>query len=108
MIRWLFRLTEVVGAAIWSRRLVPESACWAPKPRVRIEAVPATPSLLAEFTSASVMTPAAIWGDAAVPARSPASWTIPLVEVVASGGVPPEAATQTDPFQYQSVLSAVL
>src|SRR5262245_34367871 len=88
--------------------LFPARACWTPLPSVLMPAVPAAPSLFAAATSTSVITPAAICGDAAVPARSPASWTMPFVEAVASGGVPPEAATQIVPFQKYRVLSPVL
>jgi hypothetical protein len=75
---------------------------------VRIDAVPTTPSLLAAATSVSVIVPSAIFaeviapvataGAAAVPVRSPASWTTPLVELVASGGVPPDALIHADPL----------
>src|SRR5262245_1225061 len=99
VMRWLFRLTLPVGAAIVSRRVLPAIAWVAAVPMVRIDAVPATPSLLAAATSTSVITPAAICGLVAVPARSPARWIVPS-ELVVAGGVeeaPPRAVTQAEP-----------
>jgi hypothetical protein len=100
MILCVFRFRSATGAVIASSVRLPGIACCAPAPSVRSDAVPTAPSLFAPFTSASVITPAAICGLAAVPARSPASCTIPFDEVVASAGPEPApAAIQLLPFQ---------
>ena len=50
-------------------------------------------------TSASVMAPAAICGEVAVPVRSPASWMIPLTLGLASTSTtPPAAEIQAEPL----------
>src|SRR5262245_41501975 len=108
--RWLFRLTVPVGAVMVSRRVLPAIACWAPVPIVRRLGVPTAPSLLAAATSVSTMTPVAICGLVAVPARSPASWIVPSAPVVAGGtdAAPPLADPHWLTSHQYSVLSVVL
>src|SRR5882762_6829364 len=52
---WLFMLTVAVGTAIWSSLALPGIAVVEVKANVRIDAVPATPSLFAAATWTSVM-----------------------------------------------------